>query len=128
MKFNKNVLRILINNSNKDSLLNFAEAVINHEEEYDYKGNRVNNIINIIAGEKVKDIYDINMDVVIDNHTDWLFEKNNWHIIKDSIKPVKVDNISGEVTISYEYTIDSDNIVHSYNFTLNYLDYPDILK
>lgn len=128
MKANKNVLRILIQNAKKESIYALIESMVSYFESFDHDNRRINAIYNILAGEPVKTIDDVNMIKVIDK-SDWIFNNNNnRHIIKDSFKPINVDNINSEVTIRYEYTIDSDNIVSNNTYSLSFIDYPDILK
>ncbi len=128
MKLNKNVLRVLVQNAKKESIYALVESIVSYFETFDYNGNRVNAICNILAGEPIKTIEDINMTEVIAK-SDWIFNNNNnWHVIKDSLKPINVDNINSEVTIRYEYTIDSDNIVRNNTYNISFIDYPTILK
>lgn len=128
MKANKNVLKVLIQNAKKESIYALVESAVSYFETFDYDNRRINAIYNILAGEPIKTIDDVNMTEVIAK-SDWIFNNNNnWHVIKDSLKPINVDNINSEVTIRYEYTIDSDNIVRNNTYNLSFVDYPDILK
>lgn len=128
MKANKNVLKILVQNAKKESIYALVESIVSYFESFDYDNSRINAIYNILAGEPIKTIDDVNMTDVIAK-SDWIFNNNNnWHVIKDSLKPINVDNINSEVTICYEYTIDSDNIVRNNTYNLSFVDYPDILK
>lgn len=128
MKANKNVLRVLIQNAKKESIYALIESMVSYFESFDYDNNRINAIYNILAGEPIKTIDDVNMTEVIAK-SDWIFNNNNnWHVIKDSLKPINVDNINSEVTIRYEYTIDSDNMVRNNTYNLSFIDYPTILK
>lgn len=128
MKLNKNVLRVLVQNAKKESIYTLIESIVSYVETFDYNSNRVNAICNILAGEPVKTVDDVNMTEVIAK-SDWIFNNNNnWHVIKDSLKPINVDNINSEVTIRYEYTIDSDNIVRNNTYNISFIDYPTILK
>jgi hypothetical protein len=128
MKANKNVLKVLIQNAKKESIYALVESMVSYFESFDYDNRRINAIYNILAGEPIKTIDDVNMTEVIAK-SDWIFNNNNnWHVIKDSLKPINVDNINSEVTIRYEYTIDSDNIVRNSTYSLSFIDYPNILK
>lgn len=128
MKANKNVLKVLVQNAKKESIYALVESIVSYFESYDYDNRRINAIYNILAGEPIKTIDDVNMSEVIAK-SDWIFNNNNnWHVIKDSLKPINVDNINSEVTIYYEYTIDSDNIVRNNTYNLSFVDYPTILK
>lgn len=128
MKLNKNVLRVLVQNAKKESIYALIESIISYVERFDYDGKRVNAICNILAGEPIKTVEDINMNEVIAK-SDWVFNNNNqWHVIKDTFTIVSVDNINGDVIIHYEYTIDSDNIVRHNTYTISFIDYPTILK
>ena len=128
MKANKNVLKILVQNAKKESIYALVESMVSYFESFDYDNRRINAIYIILAGEPIKTIDDVNMTEVIAK-SDWIFNNNNnWHVIKDSLKPINVDNINSEVTIRYEYTIDSDNIVRNNTYNISFIDYPTILK
>lgn len=128
MKANKNVLKVLIQNAKKESIYALVESMVSYFESFDYDNRRINAIYNILAGEPIKTIDDINMTEVIAK-SDWIFNNNNnWHVIKGSLKPINVDNINSEVTIRYEYTIDSDNMVRNNTYNISFIDYPTILK
>lgn len=128
MKANKNVLKVLIQNAKKESIYALVESMVSYFESFDYDNHRINAIYNILAGEPIKTIDDINMTEVIAK-SDWIFNNNNnWHVIKGSLKPINVDNINSEVTIRYEYTIDSDDIVRNNTYNISFIDYPTILQ
>lgn len=128
MKANKNVLKVLVQNAKKESIYALVESIVSYFESFDYNNSRINAIYNILAGEPTKTIDDVNMTEVIAK-SDWIFNNNNnWHVIKDSLKPINVDNINSEVTIRYEYTTDSDDIVRSNTYTLSFIEYTNILK
>ena len=117
---NDKLIDAFLQNAGKENLIRGIKQIFNHfklDSEYLYE-QIFNNIINIIGGDKLTTINDINIELIKANINKITYESEK--INKDSIKLVAVDNITNTVKIMYkregnDYT---NNTMTEYN---NYL-------
>lgn len=125
MKVNKNVLKLIAREANKDAIYNLLVAIIQHVEgNYDYTGIKTNNILGIILGDKLVEPTDVNLDKIIE-HSDWLYKRDDYNINSTTVE--SIDNINCTVKIKYNYTTGSNKEEYENYFDISYVDYPDIL-
>lgn len=127
MKLSKSVINVIVGSASKESVSNLINAILEHvSDKYDYNGKAINNILSILAGDKPVSINNIDMDAV-KTHSDWVYKNEKMDIFDSN--PIKVDNITGTVTIEYEYNSVSDesNTNYKSTFDISYLEYPDII-
>lgn len=124
---NKNVLKLLAKEANKDSVYNLLFAIIQHmSNKYDHNGDKVNNILGIITGNKLISPIDINLDKVIE-HSDWLYKTDNYKVTSSIVEFVDNISCSANIKYKYKYTSGSDKQEYESSFDISYIDYPDII-
>ena len=99
---NKKLIDIFLQNAEKEDLIRGIEEIFNHfklESEYRYE-ELVNNIINIIGGDKLVTIEDIDINLIKDNIDDVIYKPEE--VDKDSIEISNIDNINNTVKILYK--------------------------
>lgn len=108
---NKKLIDVFLANAGKDDLIRGINAILNHfkiESEYQYK-ERVNTFVNIIGGDKLLSIEDIDMDLLKENIGNHVYKAEE--INKDSIKILDIDPIDNLIKVSF--TRNNDNYVYS---------------
>ena len=99
---NDKLIDAFLQNAGKENLIRGIKQIFNHfklDSEYRYE-QIFNNIINIIGGDKLTTINDINIELIKANINKITYESEK--INKDSIKLVAVDNITNTVKIMYK--------------------------
>lgn len=116
---NDKLIDVFLQNAAKDDLIRgIKEILIHFELENGYKYEElVNNLINIIGGDKLTTIDDIDIELIKSNIS--RFTYNPEEVNKDSIKISDIDVIDCTVKISYR-RINSD--YNDYD-RIKYIDY-----
>lgn len=116
---NDKLIDTFLKNASKNDLIRGIKQIFNYlENDYRYE-ELVNNIINIIGGDKLTTIDDIDLELIKANIDKLLYKSEE--IDKDSIEISNIDNIGKTVKISYKR---NDNDYQ----TCNSIDYIDYLK
>ena len=99
---NDKLIDVFLQNAEKEDLIRGINQILNHfrlESEYQYE-KIVNNLINIIGGDKLITIEDINIDLIKDNIDDVIYRSEE--VDKDSIEISDIDTIDNTVKITYK--------------------------
>lgn len=99
---NKKLIDVFLQNAEQEDLIRGIEEILNHfklESEYQYE-RLANNIINIIGGDKLITINDIDIELIKADIASITYESEK--IDKDSIELVTVDNIANTVKILFK--------------------------
>lgn len=116
---NDKLIDTFLKNASKTDLIRGIKQIFNYlENDYRYE-ELVNNIINIIGGDTLTTIDDIDLELIKANIDKLLYKSEE--INKDSIEISNIDNIGKTVKISYKR---NDNDYQ----TCNSIDYIDYLK
>ena len=117
---NKKLIDVFLQNAEQEDLIRGIEEILNHfklENEYRYE-QLVNNLVNIIGGDKLITIDDIDIELVKDDISSFIYKPEE--IDKDSIEISDIDNINNTIKILYKRKNEDykDNSVAEY---INYL-------
>ena len=116
---NDKLIDTFLKNASKNDLIRGIKQIFNYlENDYRYE-ELVNNIINIIGGDTLTTIDDIDLELIKANIDKLLYKSEE--IDKNSIEISNIDNIGKTVKISYKR---NDNDYQ----TCNSIDYIDYLK
>lgn len=116
---NDKLIDTFLKNASKTDLIRGIKQIFNYlENDYRYE-ELVNNIINIIGGDELTTIDDIDLELIKANIDKLLYKSEE--IDKNSIEICNIDNISKTVKITYKR---NDNDYQ----TCNSIDYIDYLK
>lgn len=116
---NDKLIDTFLKNAGKNDLIRGIKQIFNYlENDYRYE-ELVNNIINIIGGDTLTTIDDIDLELIKANIDKLLYKAEE--IDKDSIEISNIDNIGKTVKITYKR---NDNDYQ----TCNSIDYIDYLK
>lgn len=99
---NDKLIDAFLKNAKQDDLIKGIKQILNHfklESEYRYE-QLANNIINIIGGDKLITINDIDIELIKADIASITYDGEK--IDKDSIEMVTVDNISNTVKILFK--------------------------
>lgn len=116
---NDKLINVFIQNAEQDNLIRGIKEILIHfklENEYQYE-ELVNNLINIIGGDKLITIDDIDIELIKSNIN--RFTYNPEEVNKDSIKLSDIDVINGTVKITYRRTTSNYNDYER----IKYIDY-----
>lgn len=116
---NNKLIDVFLQNAEQDDLIRGIKEILTHfksENEYTYE-ELVNNLINIIGGDKLTTIDDIDIDLIKDNISSFTFKSEE--IDKDSIKISDIDVIDNTVKITYKRICNN----HSTWDRIKYIDY-----
>ena len=117
---NDKLIDVFLKNAKQDDLIRGIKQILNHfklDSEYRYE-QIFNNIVNIIGGDKLITINDIDINLIKDNINNIIYESGT--IDKDSIELVAVDNIFNTVKIVFKRE-GSDYKTNSMTEYANYL-------
>ena len=117
---NDKLIDVFLQNAEQEDLIRGIKQILNHfklESEYRYE-ELVNNIINIIGGDTLVTIKDIDINLIKDNIDDIIYKPED--VDKDSIEISDIDNINNTVKILYKRK-DSDYKNNSCAEYTNYL-------
>ena len=99
---NDKLINAFLKNAKQDDLIKGIKEILNHfklESEYRYE-QLANNIINIIGGDKLITINDIDIELIKDNIDNIIYRPEE--VDKDSIEISDIDNINNTVKIIYK--------------------------
>ena len=116
---NDKLIDVFLQNAEKENLIRGIKEILNHfkiENEYRYE-QIVNNVVNIIGGDKLTTIDDIDIELVKDNVDNFIYKSEE--IDKDSIELFNIDNINNTVKILYK----RKNEDYTNNTVSDYTDY-----
>ena len=98
---NDKLIDVFLQNAEQEDLIRGIEEILNHfkiESEYRYE-ELVNNIVNIIGGDKLITIKDIDINLIKDNIEAVTYRSEE--VDKDSIEITNIDNINHTLVIRY---------------------------
>lgn len=99
---NDKLINAFLKNAKQDDLIKGIKEILNHfklESEYRYE-QIANNIINIIGGDKLITINDIDIELIKDNINNFTYKSEE--VDKDSIEISNIDHIDNTVKILYK--------------------------
>ena len=116
---NDKLIDVFLQCAEQNDLIKGIKEILKHfkiESEYRYE-ELVNNLVNIIGGDKLVTISDIDIELIKANISKFTY--NSEEIDKDSIEISNIDNIGKTVKITYKR---NDNDYQTCN-TIDYIDY-----
>ena len=117
---NNKLIDVFLQCAEQKDLIKAIKEIFNHfklENEYQYE-DLVNNVINIIGGDKLISIDDIDIELVKANIGNITYRSEE--INKDSIKISNIDTIDNTVKIAYRRTTSDYNTYDRIKY-INYL-------
>ena len=99
---NKKLIDVFLQNAEQEDLIRGIEEILNHfklENEYRYE-QLVNNLVNIIGGDKLVTVNDIDIELVKADISNFTYKADE--IDKDSIEISDIDNINNTIKILYK--------------------------
>ena len=99
---NDKLIDVFLQNAEQEDLIRGIKQILNHlkiENSYNYE-EVLNNIVNIIGGDKLTTIEDIDIDLIKDNIDDVIYRSEE--VDKDSIEISDIDIIDNTVKIMYK--------------------------
>ena len=99
---NDKLIDVFLQNAEQEDLIRGIKEILNHfkiESEYRYE-ELVNNIINIIGGDKLLTIEDIDINLVKDNVDNFTYKSEE--VDRESIEISDIDNIDNTIKIVYK--------------------------
>lgn len=99
---NDKLIDSFLKNAKQENLIRGIKEILNHFKlENEYRSEElVNNIINIIGGDTLITIEDIDINLIKDNIDDIIYKPEE--VDKDSIEISNIDNINNTVKILYK--------------------------
>ena len=116
---NDKLIDVFLQNAEQEDLIRGIKEILNHfkiDSEYRYE-ELVNNIVNIIGGDKLPTIEDIDINLVKDNVDKFTYKSEEVDI--ESIEISNIDNIDNTIKIVYKRK-DND---YKNNDRIQYTDY-----
>ena len=117
---NNKLIDVFLQCAEQKDLIKAIKEIFNHfklENEYRYE-QLVNNVVNIIGGDKLTTVDDIDIELVKDNVDNFIYKPEE--IDKDSIEISDIDNIEKTVKILYKRQ-DNDYKSNERTEYINYL-------
>ena len=99
---NDKLIDVFLQNAEQEDLIRGIKEILNHfkiESEYRYE-ELVNNIVNIIGGDKLLTIEDIDINLVKDNVDNFTYKSEE--VDRESIEISDIDNIDNTIKIVYK--------------------------
>ena len=99
---NDKLIDVFLQHAEQNNLIRGIKEIIKHfkiENEYQYE-QLVNNLVNIIGGDKLITILDIDIELIKANISNFTY--NSETIDKDSIEMSDIDNIDNTIKITYK--------------------------
>ena len=99
---NDKLIDVFLQNAEQEDLIRGIKEILNHfkiDSEYRYE-ELVNNIVNIIGGDKLPTIEDIDINLVKDNVDDFTYKSKE--VDRESIEISNIDNIDNTIKIVYK--------------------------
>ena len=98
---NDKLIDVFLQNAEQENLISGIKEILNHfkiDSEYRYE-ELVNNIVNIIGGDKLLTIEDIDINLVKDNVDNFTYKSEE--VDRESIEISNIDNIDNTIKIVY---------------------------
>ena len=121
---NDKLIDVFLQNAEQEDLIRGIKEILNHfkiDSEYRYE-ELVNNIVNIIGGDKLPTIEDIDINLVKDNVDRFTYKSEE--VDRESIEISNIDNIDNTIKIVYKRK-DND---YKNNDRIQYTDYLKTVK
>ena len=99
---NDKLIDVFLQNAKQEDLIKGIKEILNHfklENEYRYE-QLVNNLVNIIGGDKLVTVDDIDIELVKADISNFIYKADE--IDKDSIEISNIDNINNTIKILYK--------------------------
>lgn len=99
---NDKLIDVFLQNAEHEDLIRGLKEILNHfkiDSEYRYE-ELVNNIVNIIGGDKLPTIEDIDINLVKDNVDNFTYKSEE--VDRESIEISNIDNIDNTIKIVYK--------------------------
>lgn len=99
---NNKLIDVFLQYAEKEDLIRGIKEILNHfkiDSEYHYE-ELVNNIVNIIGGDKLPTIEDIDINLVKDNVNNFTYKSEE--VDRESIEISNIDNIDNTIKIVYK--------------------------
>lgn len=99
---NDKLIDVFLQHAEKEDLIRGIKEILNHfkiDSEYRYE-ELVNNIVNIIGGDKLLTIEDIDINLVKDNVDNFTYKSEE--VDRESIEISDIDNIDNTIKIVYK--------------------------
>lgn len=99
---NDKLIDVFLQNAEQEDLIRGIKEILNHfkiDSEYRYE-ELVNNIVNIIGGDKLPTIEDIDINLVKDNVDKFTYKSEE--VDRESIEISNIDNIDNTIKILYK--------------------------
>lgn len=99
---NNKLIDVFLQQAEKENLIKVIKQILNHfkiDSEYRYE-ELVNNIVNIIGGDKLPTIEDIDINLVKDNVDNFTYKSEE--VDRESIEISNIDNIDNTIKIVYK--------------------------
>ena len=99
---NDKLIDVFLQNAEPEDLIRGIKEILNHfkiDSEYRYE-ELVNNIVNIIGGDKLPTIEDIDINLVKDNVDNFTYKSEE--VDRESIEISDIDNIDNTIKITYK--------------------------
>ena len=99
---NDKLIDVFLQNAEQEDLIRGIKEILNHfkiDSEYSYE-ELVNNIVNIIGGDKLPTIEDIDINLVKDNVDNFTYKSEE--VDRESIEISNIDNIDNTIKIVYK--------------------------
>ena len=99
---NDKLIDVFLQNAEQEDLIRGIKEIFNHlriDSEYRYE-ELVNNLVNIIGGDKLVTISDIDIELIKANISNFTY--NSEEIDKNSIEISDIDNIDDTIKITYK--------------------------
>ena len=99
---NDKLINVFLQNAKQDDLIRGIKQILNHfkiDSEYRYE-ELVNNIVNIIGGDKLITTEDIDINLIKDNVDNFTYKSEE--VDRESIEISNIDNIDNTIKILYK--------------------------
>ena len=99
---NDKLIDVFLQNAEQEDSIRGIKEILNHfkiDSEYRYE-ELVNNIVNIIGGDKLPTIEDIDINLVKDNVDNFTYKSEE--VDRESIEISNIDNIDNTIKIVYK--------------------------
>lgn len=99
---NNKLIDVFLQHAEKEDLIRGIKEILNHfkiDSEYRYE-ELVNNIVNIIGGDKLPTIEDIDINLIKDNVDNFTYKSEE--VDRESIEISNIDNIDNTIKIVYK--------------------------
>ena len=121
---NDKLIDVFLHNAEQEDLIRGIKEILNHfkiDSEYRYE-ELVNNIVNIIGGDKLVTVNDIDINLLKDNIENFIYKSEE--VDRESIEISDIDNIDNTIKIVYK----REGNDYKNNDRIKYTDYLKKLK